>query len=95
MASKKSPYQHKVLLISARRFKLSTITTATRLIQMEDQIRRALEDRDFAVAQTLADEWLTRARDVAVAHYFAAWCRDTQGSGQTLQFILKRHWHWD
>ena len=47
---------------------------------MEDQIRRALEDRDFAVAQTLADEWLTRARDVAVAHYFAGWCRDAQGS---------------
>ena len=46
---------------------------------MEDQIRRAIADRDFARAQTLADDWLTRAQDVAVAHYFAAWCRDAQG----------------
>ena len=45
---------------------------------MEDQIRRAIADRDFARAQTLADDWLTRAQDVAVAHYFAAWCRDAQ-----------------
>jgi tetratricopeptide (TPR) repeat protein len=46
---------------------------------MEDQIRKAIADRDFALAQTLADDWLTRAWDEAVAHYFAAWCRDAQG----------------
>lgn len=47
---------------------------------MEDQIRNALADKDYAVAQSLADDWLSRAPDVAVAHYLAAWARDAQGA---------------
>jgi hypothetical protein len=46
---------------------------------MEDQIRSALADRDFALAQTLADDWLRQAPDLAVPHYLAAWARDAQG----------------
>jgi tetratricopeptide (TPR) repeat protein len=40
-------------------------TITTHLIQMEDQIRNALADKDYAVAQSLADDWLSRAPDVA------------------------------
>jgi len=47
---------------------------------MEDQIRNALADKDYAVAQSLADDWRSRAPDVAVAHYLAAWARDAQGA---------------
>jgi tetratricopeptide (TPR) repeat protein len=47
---------------------------------MEDQIRSALGDKDYALAQALADDWLRREPDIAVAHYFAAWARDAQGS---------------
>jgi tetratricopeptide (TPR) repeat protein len=47
---------------------------------MEDQIRNALANKDYALAQSLADDWLCRAPDVAVAHYLAAWARDAQGS---------------
>ena len=46
---------------------------------MEDQIRTALANKDYAVAQTLADDWLSREPHVAVAHYLAAWARDAQG----------------
>jgi tetratricopeptide (TPR) repeat protein len=46
---------------------------------MEDQIRSALASKDYALAQTLADDWLNREPDLAAAHYFAAWSRDAQG----------------
>ena len=46
---------------------------------MEDQIRSALDSKDYAHAQTLADAWLNREPDLAAAHYFAAWSRDAQG----------------
>ena len=49
------------------------------MIQMEDQIRSALASKDYALAQTLADEWLNREPNLAIAHYFAAWSRDAQG----------------
>jgi tetratricopeptide (TPR) repeat protein len=47
---------------------------------MEDEIRHALADKDYSLAQTLADNWLNREPQVAVAHYLAAWARDAQGS---------------
>ena len=50
------------------------------MIQMEDEIRIALANKDYALAQTLADDWLKREPNVAVAHYFAGWVRDAQGS---------------
>jgi Tfp pilus assembly protein PilF len=46
---------------------------------MEDRIRTALANKDYALAQTLADDWLSREPHVAVAHYLAAWARDAQG----------------
>jgi hypothetical protein len=46
---------------------------------MEEPIRNALADKDYALAQSLADNWLSLAPDVAVAHYLAAWARDAQG----------------
>lgn len=46
---------------------------------MEDQIRSALASKDYALAQTLADDWLSREPNLAAAHYFAAWSRDAQG----------------
>lgn len=46
---------------------------------MEDQIRSALAGKDYALAQTLADDWLRREPNVPVAHYLAAWARDAQG----------------
>jgi tetratricopeptide (TPR) repeat protein len=46
---------------------------------MEDQIRRALASKDYALAQTLADDWLSREPNLAAADYFAAWSRDAQG----------------
>ena len=46
---------------------------------MEDEIRRALTEKDYPLAQTLADDWLNREPNVALAHYFAAWARDAQG----------------
>ena len=49
-------------------------------IQMEDGIRNALANKDYALAQRLADDWLGRNPDVAVAHYLGAWARDAQGS---------------
>jgi hypothetical protein len=52
---------------------------------MEDQIRNALADKDYALAQSLADDWLSLAPDVAVAHYLAAWARDAQGSEEILR----------
>jgi tetratricopeptide (TPR) repeat protein len=51
----------------------------THLIQMEDQIRSALASKDYALAQTLADDWLSREPNLATAHYLAAWSRDAQG----------------
>jgi len=45
---------------------------------MEDQIRSALASKDYALAQTLADDWLSREPNLAAAHYFAAWSRDAQ-----------------
>jgi hypothetical protein len=53
---------------------------AIHLIQMEEPIRNALADKDYALAQSLVDDWLSLAPDVAVAHYLAAWARDAQGS---------------
>jgi tetratricopeptide (TPR) repeat protein len=47
---------------------------------MEDQIRNALADKDYALAHSRADDWLSRAPDNAVAHYLAAWARDAQGA---------------
>jgi tetratricopeptide (TPR) repeat protein len=47
---------------------------------MEDQIRSALANKDYALAQALADDWLKREPNVGVAHYFAGWVRDSQGS---------------
>jgi tetratricopeptide (TPR) repeat protein len=47
---------------------------------MEEPIRNALADKDYALAQSLADDWLSLTPDVAVAHYLAAWARDAQGS---------------
>lgn len=46
---------------------------------MEDEIRQALAAKDYSLAQTLADTWLNRAPQVAVAHYLAGWARDAQG----------------
>ena len=46
---------------------------------MEDQIRSALASKDYTLAQTLADDWLSREPNLAAAHYFAAWSRDAQG----------------
>jgi len=46
---------------------------------MEHEIRHALADKDYSLAQTLADNWLNREPQVAVAHYLAAWARDAQG----------------
>lgn len=46
---------------------------------MEDQIRSALAGKDYALAQTLADDWLSREPNVPVAQYLAAWARDAQG----------------
>jgi tetratricopeptide (TPR) repeat protein len=46
---------------------------------MEDRIRSALAGKDYALAQTLADDWVNREPNLAVAHYFAAWSRDSQG----------------
>jgi tetratricopeptide (TPR) repeat protein len=46
---------------------------------MEAQIRSALASKDYALAQTLADDWLSREPNLAAAHYFAAWSRDAQG----------------
>jgi tetratricopeptide (TPR) repeat protein len=46
---------------------------------MEDQIRSALASKDYVLAQTLADDWLSREPNLAAAHYFAAWSRDAQG----------------
>jgi tetratricopeptide (TPR) repeat protein len=53
---------------------------AIHLIRMEELIRNALADKDYALAQSLADDWLSLEPDVAVAHYLAAWARDAQGS---------------
>jgi len=55
------------------------IATGTHSIQMEDQIRTALADKDYALARTLADDWLSKEPNLAVAHYFAAWSRDAKG----------------
>jgi tetratricopeptide (TPR) repeat protein len=46
---------------------------------MEHEIRHALANKDYYLAQTLADDWLGREPQVAVAHYLAAWARDAQG----------------
>jgi tetratricopeptide (TPR) repeat protein len=46
---------------------------------MEAQIRSALASKDYALAQSLADEWVRREPNVPVAHYLAAWARDAQG----------------
>ena len=46
---------------------------------MEDQIRSTLASKDYALAQTLADDWASREPHLATAHYFAAWSRDAQG----------------
>lgn len=47
---------------------------------MEEQIRNALANKDYALAQALADDWVRREPHGALAHYFAAWARDAQGS---------------
>jgi tetratricopeptide (TPR) repeat protein len=46
---------------------------------MEDEIRGALANKDYVLAQSLADAWLSREPRRATAHYFAAWSRDAQG----------------
>jgi tetratricopeptide (TPR) repeat protein len=46
---------------------------------MEHEIRHALANKDYSLAQILADDWLGREPQVAVAHYLAAWARDAQG----------------
>ena len=46
---------------------------------MEDQIRSALASKDYALAQTLADDWLSREPNLPTAHYFAAGSRDARG----------------
>jgi tetratricopeptide (TPR) repeat protein len=46
---------------------------------MENQIRSALASKDYALAQTLADDWLSREPNLAAAHYFAGWSGDAQG----------------
>jgi tetratricopeptide (TPR) repeat protein len=46
---------------------------------MEDQVRSALANKDYALAQKLADDWVSREPDLSVAHYLAAWARDAQG----------------
>jgi hypothetical protein len=67
----------------ATRFKVRAtadrVTAETDLIQMEDQIQSALAGKDYALAQALADDWLSREPDLATAHYFAGWSRDAQG----------------
>jgi hypothetical protein len=55
------------------------IAAETHFLQMEDKIRSALADKNYALAQTLADDWLSREPHFAVAHYLAAWARDAQG----------------
>jgi tetratricopeptide (TPR) repeat protein len=46
---------------------------------MEHKIRSALADKNYPLAQTLADNWLSQEPYPAVAHYLAAWARDAQG----------------
>jgi tetratricopeptide (TPR) repeat protein len=46
---------------------------------MEDEIRHALSDKNYILAQTLADRWLSQEPHLAVAHYLAGWARDAQG----------------
>ena len=46
---------------------------------MEDQIRSALASKDYALAQTLADDWARRKPNLPIPHYLAAWARDAQG----------------
>jgi tetratricopeptide (TPR) repeat protein len=38
-----------------------------------------LADKNYPLAQTLADNWLSHEPYLAVAHYLAAWARDAQG----------------
>ena len=38
---------------------------------MEDQIRSALANNDYALAQTLADDWVRREPNLPVPHYLA------------------------
>jgi hypothetical protein len=45
---------------------------------MEDEIRHALSDKNYTLAQTLADRWLSQDPHLAVAHYLAGWARDAQ-----------------
>ena len=82
-ARRKATYWDKALHIYGSQFKVSTTSTkikvVTHSLQMEDQIRSALASKDYALAQTLADEWLNREPNIPVAHYFAAWARDAQG----------------
>jgi tetratricopeptide (TPR) repeat protein len=46
---------------------------------MEHKIRSALADKNYPLAQTLADNWLSQEPYLPVAHYLAAWARDAQG----------------
>lgn len=46
---------------------------------MEHKIRCALADKNYPLAQTLADNWIGQEPYSAVAHYLAAWARDAQG----------------
>ena len=46
---------------------------------MELKIRSALAGKNYPLAQTLADDWISQEPSLAVAHYLAAWARDAQG----------------
>jgi tetratricopeptide (TPR) repeat protein len=48
-------------------------------LQMEHKIRSALADKNYPLAQTLADNWISQEPCLADAHYLAAWARDAQG----------------
>jgi tetratricopeptide (TPR) repeat protein len=47
--------------------------------KMEDEVRTALFNQNYVLAQELCDEWLKRTPLAAVANYLAAWSRDAQG----------------
>jgi tetratricopeptide (TPR) repeat protein len=46
---------------------------------MESEVRNALGEKQYILAQQLCDDWLKIAPCAAVAHYLAAWSRDAQG----------------
>jgi tetratricopeptide (TPR) repeat protein len=46
---------------------------------MESEVRNAIGEKQYILAQQLCDDWLKIAPCAAVAHYLAAWSRDAQG----------------